>query len=84
MSTTNGTNHQNSAAEFTFSDDEVQCLFKTARTTQDALIVRVLYFSGIRRQEICDLDVPDIQFDRGRAVVRSGNGRKPDEEGPRA
>ena len=73
---TNGTNHQNSAAEFTLSQEEIQRLFKAAKTTRDELILKVLYFSGIRRQELCDLDVPDIQLDRGRVVVRSGKGDK--------
>ncbi len=76
MGKTNGTNHQNSAAEFTLSLDEIQQLFEAARNTRDELIVRVLYFGGIRRQELCDLDVPDIQWDRERVVIRSGKGGK--------
>ncbi|MCK5827936.1 tyrosine-type recombinase/integrase, partial [Candidatus Bipolaricaulota bacterium] len=71
-----GTNHQNSAAEFTLSPEEIQCLFKAARSTRNELLVQVLYYGGIRRQELCDLDVPDIQWDRERVVIRSGKGGK--------
>lgn len=76
MSKTKTANHQNSAAEFALSEDEVKRLFKSARETRDELIARVLYFGGIRRQELCDLDVPDIQWDRERVVIRSGKGDK--------
>jgi len=76
MGMTNGTNHQNSAAEFTLTPEEIQRLFKAARNTRDELIVKVLYFGAVRRQELCDLDVPDIQWDRERVVIRSGKGGK--------
>ena len=76
MNKSNGSNHQNSAAEFTLTPEEIERLFKAARTTRDELIVRVLYYGGIRRQELADLDVPDVQADRGRLVVRSGKGDK--------
>ena len=76
MGKTNGTNHQNSAAEFTLSPEEIQCLFKAAGSTRNELLVRVFYYGGIRRQELCDLDVPDIQWDRERVVIRSGKGGK--------
>ena len=76
MSKMNGGNHQNSAAEFTLSPEEIQRLFSAARNTRDELIVRVLYFGGIRRQELCKLDVADVQLDRGRILVRSGKGGK--------
>ena len=76
MSKTNGGNHQNSAAEFTLTPEEIERLFAAARNTRDELIVRVLYFGGIRRQELCNLDVSDVQLDRGRVVIRSGKGGK--------
>ncbi len=76
MGKTNGTNHQNSTAEFTLSPEEIQRLFKAAGSTRNELLVRILYFGGIRRQELCDLDVPDIQWDRERVVIRSGKGGK--------
>ncbi|MFC2083407.1 tyrosine-type recombinase/integrase [Candidatus Bipolaricaulota bacterium] len=70
---TNGTNHQNSAAEFTLTPEEVQRLFKAARTDRDKLILQVLYYGGIRRQELCGLDVPDVQFDRQRILIRQND-----------
>jgi len=76
MSKQNGANHQNSAAEFTLTPEEVTSLFEAARNPRDGLILRVLYFGAIRRQELCDLDVQDVQFDRRRVLIRSGKGGK--------
>lgn len=77
MNKTNGSNHQNSAAEFTLTPEEVQRLFKAARSDRDELILEVLYYGGIRRQELCGLSVPDVQPDRGRVLIR----QDPDDKG---
>ena len=67
---------QNSAAEFSLSMDEVRSLVDAAGTFRNRVLIRTLYYTGIRRQELCDLEVPDIDFDRHRIYVRHGKGNK--------
>lgn len=76
MSKTNGGKRQNAAAEFTLTVEEIERLFRAAVSKRDELILRTLYFGGLRRQELCDLDVPDVQADRGRLIVNAGKGDK--------
>ncbi|MFC2099736.1 tyrosine-type recombinase/integrase [Candidatus Bipolaricaulota bacterium] len=76
MGKANGTNSQNSAAEFTLSAEEIQQLFDAAPNDRDRAMLRVLYFGGIRRQELCDLDVTDVEAERGRILIRDGKGGK--------
>ncbi|WP_461864304.1 site-specific tyrosine recombinase/integron integrase [Thermococcus sp.] len=43
---------------------------------RDRLIVLLLYGTGLRVSELCNLKIKDIDFDRGIAVVRGGKGAK--------
>jgi integrase/recombinase XerD len=43
---------------------------------RDRAILEVFYSSGIRRNELCHLDLTDVQFERGLLHVRQGKGRK--------
>ncbi len=49
---------------------------KTPRGIRDRAILEVLYSTGIRRQEIVDLDVYSIDIDGGTLTVRQGKGKK--------
>lgn len=43
---------------------------------RDRAILEVLYSTGVRRAELCALDVCDIDFERGVVQVRAGKGDK--------
>jgi integrase/recombinase XerD len=48
----------------------------TAEGQRDRAIIEVLYSTGIRRFEACNLTVWDIDRERGTLLVRQGKGRK--------
>lgn len=65
----------------TFSVEEVeQVLAGTDLSTyvgiRDRAMLEVLYSTGIRRQEIINLTVFDIDVDRGTMMIRQGKGKK--------
>lgn len=43
---------------------------------RDRAILETLYSTGIRRQEMCNLVIGDVQIDRGMVRVEQGKGRK--------
>ncbi len=55
---------------------EVRKLFIAAPNFRDRCILKSLYWLGLRRQELIDLDIRDIDFDRKRVQVRAGKGDK--------
>lgn len=67
---------QNHAAEFTLSEHEVEKLIDATRTFRDRVLIRTLATTGIRREELCNLDVSDVQLDRRRLLIRHGKGDK--------
>ncbi len=48
----------------------------TASGIKDRAIMEVLYSSGVRRLELCNLKVNDIHMERGTLMVVQGKGRK--------
>lgn len=48
----------------------------TALGLRDRVIMEVLYGTGMRRMEIANLRIGDIDFDRGVVMIRQGKGRK--------
>lgn len=43
---------------------------------RDRAILEVFYSTGIRRAELCNLDLQDVDFGRGLVCVRQGKGKK--------
>jgi len=43
---------------------------------RDRAILEIFYSTGIRRKELCDLDIGHIDFDRGLVRVEQGKGKK--------
>jgi site-specific recombinase XerD len=66
---------------YTATETEVYELLKkpdldTVKGRRDRAILELLYSSGLRRMEIFNLNVDDLDFDEGLAVVRRGKGQK--------
>jgi site-specific recombinase XerD len=63
-----------------FSREEIDRLLKAAGKTRQALrdvaIVYTLWDTGLRAQELCDLQYEDADFTQRALLVRSGKGRK--------
>jgi site-specific recombinase XerD len=59
------------------TQDEVEALFKEA--SGDSLaeaILKTLYYSGIRRNELINLNINDIDFNRMQLIIRHGKGNR--------
>lgn len=49
---------------------------RTPLGVRDRTILEVLYSTGIRRMELCNLNVSDVDFARGLVSIRQGKGHK--------
>jgi site-specific recombinase XerD len=58
------------------SQEEVMAIFEHAGNLKHRTMLMVLYASGLRRSELLNLRVGDIDFDRGVVLIRGGKGRK--------
>ena len=67
---------QNEASEFTLSEGEIERLLHAARTFRDRVVIQTLYLTGMRRQELCLLDVRDVQLEQKRLLIQHGKGDK--------
>jgi integrase/recombinase XerD len=52
------------------------CDLKSPMGMRDRAVLEVLYATGIRRFELCNLKVWDIDLDNGTMIVRQGKGKK--------
>lgn len=65
-----------------FTRDEVSVLLRLPDTStvngkRDATLLSLMYASGARAQEICDLKVRDVSFERDKAILTvTGKGKK--------
>ena len=64
------------ASAYTLSSAEMKKLLLKIINPRDRCIIRSLYWLGVRRQELVDLDVRDIDFERRKVTVREGKGGK--------
>ena len=63
------------------SVDEVETIMSAADVTtsmglRDRAILETFYSTGLRRQEVCNLRLHDLDLDRGTLMVRQGKGKK--------
>jgi site-specific recombinase XerD len=63
-------------SKLVLSVPEVRILLKSCSVLRDAVLLGLLYDTGMRRSELCHLEVADLDFDRCRILVRQGKGRK--------
>jgi len=61
---------------YTLKMADINKLLIAAPTFRDRCIIKTLFWLGLRRQELIDLDIRDIDFDRRRVQVRTGKGNK--------
>ena len=65
-----------------FSEKEIKRIFKAADTSRkrtrerDALIVRLLYSTGIRVSELCSIKIRDININENIIKIMNGKGMK--------
>jgi len=76
MAGRNGVKTQNGAAEFTLTQDETERLIGAAGNLRNRVLVELLAFTGLRREEAVNLDIEDVDLTRLRLVVCSGKGGK--------
>lgn len=58
------------------SQNEVKRLLKAPGLLKHRLVLALLYGCGLRRFEVCNIKIPDVDFDRRMLHVREGKGRK--------
>mgnify|MGYP001568835846 CR=1 FL=1 len=71
-----GTGHQLTNAEFSLTAKQIQRVIAAASTPRDALLIRILAETGMRRSEVVNLCWEDIDADQRRLVIRNGKGGK--------
>ena len=67
---------QMNASAYHLKPAEIKKLIVAAGNFRDRCIIKTLYWLGLRRKELVELDVRDIDFDRKRVLVREGKGGK--------
>ena len=67
---------QMTASAYHLKPAEVKKLIIATNNFRDRCIIKTLYWLGLRRQELVNLDVRDIDFQRKRVTVREGKGGK--------
>ena len=65
---------QSSAYPLKYAD--VRKLIVAAPNFRDRCVVKTLFWFGLRREELAELDIRDIDFERRRITVRMGKGEK--------
>jgi site-specific recombinase XerD len=58
------------------SQNEVRRLLKKPDLLKHRLVLALLYGCGLRRFEVCNIKIPDVDLDRKMLHVREGKGRK--------
>jgi integrase/recombinase XerD len=64
------------ASAYHLKPPEIRKLIIAASNFRDRCIIKTLYWLGLRRQELVNLDVRDIDFGCKRVTVRRGKGGK--------
>lgn len=59
-----------------FTDVEIDAIRSACKTVRERALIELLLSSGIRRAELCDLRINDINFTDMSIIVRNGKGGK--------
>jgi len=63
-------------SSYSLSVEEINRIISAAPTFRDRVLIEVLARTGMRRAELRDLLISDIDFDKNRLHIRSGKGDK--------
>ena len=67
---------QQQASEYYLKPHEIKKLIYACDNFRDRCIIKLLAYTGMRREEIRELDIQDIDFERRRIQIRMGKGQK--------
>ena len=67
---------QMKASAYHLKPAEIKKLMISADNFRNRCIIKTLYWLGLRRKELVELDVRDIDFERKRVKIREGKGGK--------
>ena len=67
---------QHKHSEFTLTVNQVKEIYNTPTNFRDRVLIKTLYYGGLRRFEASNLKVSDIDMDLNRIVVVKGKGSK--------
>jgi len=67
---------QHKHSEFTLSVNQVKEIYNAPSNFRDRVLIKTLYYAGLRRFEASNLKVPDVDFNLNRIVVVKGKGSK--------
>jgi integrase/recombinase XerD len=67
---------QMQASAYHLKPPEIKKIIIASSNFRDRCIIKTFYWLGLRRQELVNLDVRDIDFGRKRVTVREGKGGK--------
>ncbi len=68
--------HQLAASAYHIKPSEVQKLLLTAHNFRDRCLIKTLWWLGVRRSELINLDVRDFDAQRKRMTISKGKGGK--------
>lgn len=68
--------HQARNSEFHLRPQELEQLVRAAKSPRDSLILAFFIYTGMRRVEVQNLCVEDVDLSRRRAIIRNGKGGK--------
>ena len=67
---------QHSHSEFTLSVNQVKQVYNAPSSFRDRVLIKTLYYAGLRRFEASNLKATDVNFDMNRIIVEKGKGNK--------
>tara|TARA_Y100000310_G_C20648708_1_gene798157 strand:- start:1032 stop:1643 length:612 start_codon:yes stop_codon:yes gene_type:complete len=59
------------------SMDEVNKIIESAKNLRDSIVLKILARTGMRRFELCNLRVQDVDFEKKRIFIPKAKGNKP-------
>src|SRR5262245_63336285 len=68
--------HQLAASAYHLKPSDVRKLLLAAANFRDRCLIKTLWWLGVRRRELTQLDIRDLDAERKRVTIREGKGRK--------
>ena len=68
--------HQLAASAYHLKPSDLRKLLLTASNFRDRCLIKTLWWLGVRRSELINLDVRDVDVERKRVTIQKGKGGK--------